>query len=63
MTSDLIMAATSGAVIALCALIAALTLRDARESLVARVLACLALSVAALELTTGPVGPSLPSAF
>lgn len=60
MTSALI-AGLSGGFIALVGLLGLLAWRDARTTLAGRLLAGLCASVAALELTTGPIGESLPA--
>jgi AraC-like DNA-binding protein len=62
MTSALT-AGLSGGFIALVGLLGLLACRDARTSLAGRLLAGLCASVAALELTTGPIGDSLPAAI
>ena len=60
MTSALT-AGLSGGFIALVGLLGLLACRDARAALAGRLLAGLCASVAALELTTGPIGDSLPA--
>ncbi len=59
MTSTLV-AGLSGGFIALAALLGLLAWRDARKELAGRLMAGLGLSLAALELTTGPIGGALP---
>jgi AraC-like DNA-binding protein len=59
MTST-VAAALSGGFIALAALLGLLAWRDARKELAGRLMAGLCLSLAALELTTGPIGGALP---
>ena len=53
--------ALSGSVVCLSVLLAALAWRDARALLQGRVLALLGISVAALEVCTGPIGQSRPA--
>lgn len=60
MTSALT-AGLSGGFIALLGLLGLLAARDARDALAGRLLAWLCFSVAALELTTGPLGQTLAS--
>ncbi len=60
MTSALT-AGLSGGFTALVGLLGLLAFRDARATLAGRLLAGLCASVAALELTTGPIGDSLPA--
>jgi AraC-like DNA-binding protein len=59
MTST-VAAGLSGGFIALAVLLGLLAWRDARKELAGRLMAGLGLSLAALELTTGPIGSALP---
>lgn len=61
-TMEVLAAALSGASVVLLGVVAALALRDARRAPSARLLAGLTLSVAALELATGPLSPLLAEA-
>jgi AraC-like DNA-binding protein len=60
MTSTL-NAGLSGGFIALAALLGLLALRDARTELAGRLMTGLGFSLAALEMTTGPIGGALPA--
>ncbi len=59
--TSVLTAGLSGGFIALVGLLGLLAFRDARATLAGRLLAGLCASVAALELTTGPIGESLPA--